>query len=174
MKKSNIEQELTKLTQKVILDENIIGAIVFGSYLLDEFYKDVDIALIVKESLEDKEMLEIRIDYSKEYSKIFDIQIYQQLPTAVQKSVLKGRIIYETAELYDIAYKTIKDYFYLKKYVDDYVEGIRHYARPEFDYIRLTFTDNPELAQLCNSRGYRLHHTLFKMEAALHANDPLD
>lgn len=50
---------------------------------------------------------------------------------------------------------------------DDYVEGIRHYARPEFDYLRLTFTDNAELAQLCKSRGYRLHHKLFKMEAAL-------
>lgn len=50
---------------------------------------------------------------------------------------------------------------------DDFVEGIRCYALPEFDYIRLTFTDNPELAQLCKSRDYRLHHRLFQMEAAV-------
>ncbi len=57
---------------------------------------------------------------------------------------------------------------------DDFVEGIQRYARPEFDYIRLTFTANAELAQLCKSRGYRLHHKLFKMEAALRINDLLD
>ncbi|MHA2271091.1 MAG: GNAT family N-acetyltransferase [Candidatus Hodarchaeales archaeon] len=57
---------------------------------------------------------------------------------------------------------------------DDFLHGIRRYGRPEFDYIRLTFMDNAELAQLCKSRGYRLHHKLFKMEAAVGINDPQD
>ncbi|MFX0106920.1 MAG: hypothetical protein ACFE7R_01420, partial [Candidatus Hodarchaeota archaeon] len=47
--------------------------------------------------------------------------------------------------------------------VDDFISCIKSHALPEYDYIRLTFTDNPELAQLCEERGYRLHHRLFKM-----------
>ncbi|MFX0116096.1 MAG: GNAT family N-acetyltransferase [Candidatus Hodarchaeota archaeon] len=50
---------------------------------------------------------------------------------------------------------------------DDFVYGLQRYALPEFDYIRVTFTDNAELAQLCGNRDYRLHHKLFKMEAAV-------
>lgn len=123
MKKLDVEQELSELTQKIILDKDLIGAIIFGSYLIDEFHRDIDIALVVKESLDDKEMFEKRLQYTKEFSKTFDIQIFQQLPTTVQKGVLQGRVLYETAELYDVAYKTIKDYSFLKKYIDDYVEG---------------------------------------------------
>jgi ribosomal-protein-alanine N-acetyltransferase len=50
---------------------------------------------------------------------------------------------------------------------DDFVFGIQKYSLPEFDYLRLTFTDNPELASLCESRGYKLHHRLFKMTLEL-------
>ena len=47
--------------------------------------------------------------------------------------------------------------------LDDFVFGIQKLSLPENDYVRLTFTDNPELAALCDSRGYRLHHRLYKM-----------
>ena len=46
---------------------------------------------------------------------------------------------------------------------DDFVHGMKAFSLPEFDYVRVTFTDNPELAELCARRDYRLHHKLFKM-----------
>jgi ribosomal protein S18 acetylase RimI-like enzyme len=46
---------------------------------------------------------------------------------------------------------------------DDFLTGFLPYSLPEFDYTRVTFSDIPELAQLCESRNYRLHHRLFKM-----------
>lgn len=45
---------------------------------------------------------------------------------------------------------------------DDILDVLRPY-QPKFDYIRLTFTDNYELAELLENRGYQLHHKLFKM-----------
>ena len=50
---------------------------------------------------------------------------------------------------------------------DDFIKGLRVNALPEFDYVRVTFTDNPKLGQLCERRGYRLHHKLHKMQLKL-------
>lgn len=49
------------------------------------------------------------------------------------------------------------------EYLDDFVFGIQKHSLAEYDYVRLTFVDNPDLADLCESRGYKLHHRLFQM-----------
>jgi len=50
---------------------------------------------------------------------------------------------------------------------DDFMSGLLPHSLPEFDYTRVTFSDNPELAKECQSRGYALHHRLFKMTLKL-------
>ena len=50
---------------------------------------------------------------------------------------------------------------------DDFLLGMKEFSLPEYDYVRVTFTDNHELAELCASREYRLHHKLFKMSHVL-------
>ena len=50
---------------------------------------------------------------------------------------------------------------------DDFVAGLKEFKLQEHDYCRVTFTDNQELADLCQERGYRLHHRLHKMELTL-------
>jgi GNAT superfamily N-acetyltransferase len=50
---------------------------------------------------------------------------------------------------------------------DDFVIGIREFGLPEYDYCRVTFTNIPELAELCKEREYRLHHCLHKMSLTL-------
>ncbi|MHA2359780.1 MAG: hypothetical protein ACXAB5_05880, partial [Candidatus Thorarchaeota archaeon] len=50
---------------------------------------------------------------------------------------------------------------------DDFLNGIKKFSLPEFDYCRVTFTDIPELAELCTKREFRLHHRLHKMTLAL-------
>ena len=46
---------------------------------------------------------------------------------------------------------------------DDFLAGLMKFKLPEHDYCRVTFTDIPKLAELCENRGYRLHHRLYKM-----------
>ena len=50
---------------------------------------------------------------------------------------------------------------------DDFVHGMKEFSLPEFDYVRVTFTDNPELAEVCEQRNYKLHHILHKMTCSL-------
>ena len=50
---------------------------------------------------------------------------------------------------------------------DDFLVGLKQYSLPDYDYIRVTYTAYPKLAQLCEERKYKLHHRLFKMTLAL-------
>ncbi|MFW9849138.1 MAG: GNAT family N-acetyltransferase [Candidatus Thorarchaeota archaeon] len=51
---------------------------------------------------------------------------------------------------------------------DDFITGLKPYSQPEFDYVRITYTDLPEVAKICEQRGYKLHHKLFKLSLRLH------
>ncbi|MGD9396606.1 MAG: GNAT family N-acetyltransferase [Candidatus Thorarchaeota archaeon] len=50
---------------------------------------------------------------------------------------------------------------------DDFATGLMEFKLPEHDYFRVTFTDIPDLAKLCEEREYRLHHRLHKMTMTL-------
>ena len=50
---------------------------------------------------------------------------------------------------------------------DDFVAGLEPFSQPGFEHRRLTFTDNHELAALCEEREYKLHHRLYKMTCFL-------
>ncbi|MHA1648547.1 MAG: hypothetical protein ACTSVU_09715 [Promethearchaeota archaeon] len=69
-------------------------------------------------------MLKIRLNYLKEVPDYFDIQIFQTLSLAIQKDILNGNVLYETTELYDIAYETVKEYEDFRKYRDDYIKEV--------------------------------------------------
>ena len=50
---------------------------------------------------------------------------------------------------------------------DDFIEGVRTFSLPQFDYVRVTFIDNFELAEIMELRKYKLHARLYKMELDL-------
>ncbi|MBN2230468.1 MAG: GNAT family N-acetyltransferase [Candidatus Thorarchaeota archaeon] len=50
---------------------------------------------------------------------------------------------------------------------DDFIFGLTPYTLPDFDYVRVTFVNNEKLAIICNQRGYKLHHRLYKMTAEI-------
>ncbi len=51
---------------------------------------------------------------------------------------------------------------------DDFVLGLKKFSLPEYDYARITFTNIPELAEICKKRNYRMHHKLHKMTLVLY------
>jgi len=51
--------------------------------------------------------------------------------------------------------------------VDDFLIGLKPYSLPTFNYYRITFYDNENLAQMFEEREYKLHHRLYKMTAIL-------
>ncbi|MCE7748148.1 MAG: hypothetical protein GPJ51_07105 [Candidatus Heimdallarchaeota archaeon] len=124
MNKADIEEQIQKIEKRARLDDSIIGVSVFGSYLLGDNFKDVDIALAFKSSSDKQLIFSKRIEYASDFSDVFDFQALNSLPLAVQKQALEGRIIYETRELYDLAYFIIREYEDFEKYRVQYIEGV--------------------------------------------------
>lgn len=50
---------------------------------------------------------------------------------------------------------------------DDYILGFQPLCEPPSDFLRITFHENEPLVLLCETRRYRLHHTLFRMQYLL-------
>ena len=50
---------------------------------------------------------------------------------------------------------------------DDYVLAFQPLCEPPSEILRITFHENEELAKLCETRGYYLHHKLFRMQLIL-------
>lgn len=50
---------------------------------------------------------------------------------------------------------------------DDFIDGLSQLSLPEFNYVRVTFNDNPDLAKELARRKYKLHHRLHRMELDL-------
>lgn len=121
--KQIIEKYLEKVVKKAENDSEIVGVIVFGSYTNPKsYFEDVDVVLVCKENLDEKKMLEKRIEYLRMLPDVFDVQIFQMLPLVIQKDVLNGRVLYETSYLYDIAYQIMKKYEDIKRYREDYIK----------------------------------------------------
>ncbi len=50
---------------------------------------------------------------------------------------------------------------------DDYAKTFQSLCDPPSDVLRITFHENEPLASLCKTRGYKLHHKLFRMQTIL-------
>lgn len=49
--------------------------------------------------------------------------------------------------------------------LDDFLASLIPHSLPDFDYVRLTFTDNEILSAICDERRYKRHHRLYRMKA---------
>ena len=91
-KSSEILNGIDNIIKKARLDREIIAVILFGSYARHEKdFRDVDIALLLKEPIRDG------IKKASEYwiSDIFDVSILNGLPLNVASRVLdEGKILY--------------------------------------------------------------------------------
>ncbi|MFX1565639.1 MAG: GNAT family N-acetyltransferase [Promethearchaeota archaeon] len=50
---------------------------------------------------------------------------------------------------------------------DDFVFGFQPLCVPPSEFLRITYHENEQLAQLCETRHYKLHHRLFRMQRIL-------
>jgi ribosomal-protein-alanine N-acetyltransferase len=50
---------------------------------------------------------------------------------------------------------------------DDFIYELQKFSLTIYDYVRITFTDLPELVRLMEHRNYKLHHRLHKMELSI-------
>lgn len=119
----NINHLVENVVSRAKKDAEIIGVMLYGSVLQNSNYNDIDIALFLKKTLSSKQMYEKRLNFLANAAEKMDIQIYNLLPLPVQKEVLAGTTLYETEEMYDLAYRTIREYEDFERYRIEYREA---------------------------------------------------
>ena len=122
-----MDKKIQKLIEKVKKDPMVLAVALFGSYARKEKYNDIDICLFLKPKKYNENILsKKRLSYMFDDEK-YDLQIFQQLPLYVQKRILKdAKILYTNNEdaLYDLYFKTIKDFENFRVYYENYLQGV--------------------------------------------------
>ncbi|MCD6540704.1 nucleotidyltransferase domain-containing protein [Candidatus Bipolaricaulota bacterium] len=119
---------LTALLARAEQDPEVLAVIRFGSRARGEDIpdSDIDICLVLEpRSYSDLELSKKKLDYLAEFD--LDIHIYQQLPLYIRHRVLKeGKVLFCRDEdvLYDLAFRTIREYEDFKHIYREYLEEI--------------------------------------------------
>ncbi len=126
MEAKNIKNRLEQIVENAKQDKDVLAVFLFGSFVKGKEFRDVDVCLVLMKKLSNIEMSRKRLEYLAKFPE-FDIQIFQQLPIFIRVRILKeGRILYCKNEdlLYDLAFKTIKEFEDFKPYYKAYLKGV--------------------------------------------------
>lgn len=114
-------------------DKDVIAAILFGSASRGEEYRDIDIALVLRDKMGNLSMSDKRIKYLSACPDL-DIQIFNQLPIYIRQRILKeGKVLLVNNKgmLYDAALETVKAFEDFRPYYEDYLKSVERRHRVE-------------------------------------------
>ena len=121
--------DIEKIKQKLLdLDKKkkIKFIVLFGSYAAGRQgpFSDIDIAVYYDGDLEER--FRFRLNALGELSEKVDLQIFQNLPVAVRKEILAGKVLF--SKDYDFTFnvfmETIKEYDLFEKYLNEYLAAV--------------------------------------------------
>lgn len=122
-------KELKKISEKAKNDEDVLAVMLFGSYVRNKKFSDIDVCVVLKLGKFDPLFLsKKRLEYLAVFPNL-DVQIFQQLPLYVKIRVLKeGKTIFCKNEdlLYDLSFSTVRQFEYFKPRYLSYLEGVLH------------------------------------------------
>lgn len=120
---------LDRLLQQVRVDMNVCAVFLFGSFAkgISNSLSDVDVCIVLNDKLDDLTMSHKKLEYLSLVD--YDISIFQQLPLYIRQRVIReGRVLFCGNEdrLYELVFKTIKEFKDFKPIYDEYLEGVSH------------------------------------------------
>jgi uncharacterized protein len=121
--------EMGGIIKKSKSDKRIMAVALFGSTVKNKNGRDIDLCIFTDKKYSNLEMSKIRLNFLKDLTNKFDVQIFQQLPVYIRIRVLKeGKILFckNSDLLYEIAFTTIKDFGFYKKIYDLYLSEIKN------------------------------------------------
>ena len=129
-----MDLERRKIVGKVVRAargaEKILAVILFGSSARGEnsSASDLDLCLVlVPNSYSGLELSKIKLRYASQFP--VHMSIFQQLPLYIQKRVLQeGKILLcrDDDTLYDVAFKTIREYSHFAPAYREYLREVAH------------------------------------------------
>lgn len=121
--------DIEKIKKKLLdLDKKkkIKFIVLFGSYAAGKqtSLSDIDIAVYYDGTKEER--FRFRVHALGGLPDRMDIQVFQDLPIAVRKEILSGKVIFSRA--YDFTFnvfmETIREYDHFEKYLDEYLATV--------------------------------------------------
>lgn len=124
-----IKSGLNSLLQKAKADTDVLAVILFGSMARGESnsLSDIDVCILLNKNYEPLFMSHKRLEYLSIVD--FDISIFQQIPLYIRRRVIKeGNVLFCRKEerLYELVFKTIKEFDDFKPIYYEYLESIEH------------------------------------------------
>lgn len=124
-----MKSEIRSIVRKARKDKEVLATMLFGSYVREEQFSDIDICLVLQPDHYQKlKLSKKKLVYMKDVSNNIDIQIFQQLPLYIQARIIKeGKVLFSKSDtLYDLVFQTLKEYEDYKKIYHSYLARIAH------------------------------------------------
>ncbi len=121
-------QKLNEITSFVKEDPNVVGCLLFGSYLEGGFFNDIDISLVLYPDHIEEES-KILIKYMARFPSYFDFSIFSLLPLYIRARVQKESKILVNKEydiLCDIYLQAIREFNDFKPHYDTFLEAVKN------------------------------------------------
>jgi uncharacterized protein len=120
---------LDRLLRKAEGDTSVCAVILFGSVAkgVSTSLSDIDVCLVLNETLDSLPMSLKKLEYLSLAD--YDVSIFQQLPLYIRRRVIEeGDVLLCSGEdrLYELVFKTIKEFGDFKPIYDRYLEGVLH------------------------------------------------
>ena len=125
---SAITKKIHDLKTQSKSDPKILSCILFGSYLKEESFRDIDVCFILNPNHKDKENA-ILIKYINSFPSYFDFSIFSQLPLYIQVRVQnEGKILFNNNydSLFEIFLIKIREYDDFKPHYDVFLEAVKN------------------------------------------------
>lgn len=131
LNKANIVKDLSSALFK---REEIVFALLHGSFIVEEKFNDIDVAVFIKEQtgsiLQYELNLEAELIISGSFPKEIDIRIFNKAPLYFQYNVIKnGDLLFTKSNdvFYDFKELVIRDYL-------DFLPHYREYLKEAFEF----------------------------------------
>jgi uncharacterized protein len=121
---------LSALLNRAKKDRRILAVLLFGSVARKRNREgsDTDICLVlVPGAYTPLQLSKTKLEYLQDFDQ--DVQVFQQLPLYIRKSVLKdGKILYSRNmdSLYEVAFTFIREYADYEHIYHEYLGGLSH------------------------------------------------
>lgn len=124
------KEKINYILKNAKKDKKVIAVALFGSSLKGKG-RDIDLCFFLDKKYPNIQMSKTKLKFLKEIndSDKIDIKIFQQLPIYIRSKILKeGKILFckDEETLYDIAFKTIKEFNSYKKLYDMYLQEVEN------------------------------------------------
>ncbi len=120
------DEYIINLLNLIKNDQDILAAVVFGSYLTKNSYRDIDICLFSFKCEIDKSLeLKYRLLLPEKY----DVRFFSKFPLYIQTDIMEtGEIIFNKQQdaLFNIYYKKIKEFNLFFPHFKTYLEAVKN------------------------------------------------